>query len=79
MALIFTEDPMTATWITRDFNPDLIDNAVDAFDKAWKKARSLLDMKPEEMSAFGAEPGGIMSKIFGEVDSEKSKGKEERG
>ncbi|MHA2025800.1 MAG: hypothetical protein ACW98U_07845 [Candidatus Thorarchaeota archaeon] len=69
MALIFTEDPMTATWITRDFNPDLIDNAVDAFDKAWKKAKSLLDMTPEDMRAFGAAPGGLMSKIFSGVDS----------
>ncbi len=71
MALIITEDPMTGTWITRDFNSDLIDNAVEAFDKSWKKAKSLLDMKPEDLLAFGAEPGGLISKIFGRVDSEQ--------
>lgn len=64
MALVISEEPMTATWITRDFNPDLIDNAVKAFDRDWKKAKSLLDMKPEDMLAFGAEPGGLISKVF---------------
>lgn len=63
MALIITEEPVTATWITRDFNPDLIDNAVKAFDRDWKKSKSFLDMKPEELEAFGAEPGGLISKI----------------
>jgi Fe2+ or Zn2+ uptake regulation protein len=64
MALVITEDPMTATWITKDFNPDLIDNAVKAFDRDWKKARSILDMTPEELVAFGAEPGGLITKIL---------------
>jgi Fe2+ or Zn2+ uptake regulation protein len=79
MALIITEDPMTATWITRDFNPDLIDNAVNAFDKTWKKARSLLDMTPEDMKAFGAEPGGLMSKIFSGAISEQRTRRNEGG
>ena len=69
MALIITEDPLTATWITRNFNPDLIDNAVEAFDKAWKKAKSLLDMKPEDMLALGADPKGLINKIFRKDDS----------
>lgn len=64
MALIITENPVTATWITRDFNPDLIDNAIKSFDKTWKKAKSLLDMKPEEMIAFGADPKGLISRVF---------------
>ena len=64
MALVITEDPMTATWTTRDFNPDLIDNAVKAFDRDWKKAKSVLDMTPEELTAFGAEPGGLITKIL---------------
>jgi Fe2+ or Zn2+ uptake regulation protein len=69
MALVITEDPMTATWITRDFNPDLIDNAVKAFDRDWKKAKSVLDMTPEELSAFGAEPGGLITKILSRGDA----------
>ena len=64
MALVITEDPMTATWITRDFNPDLIDNAVKSFDRDWKKAKSILDITPEELIAFGAEPGGLISRIL---------------
>ncbi|MFW9981460.1 MAG: hypothetical protein ACFFE3_06065, partial [Candidatus Thorarchaeota archaeon] len=71
MALIITEEPMTATWITRDFNPDLIDNAVEAFDKAWKEAKSLLEMNLDDMAAFGAEPGGIIRKIFSKQDTTK--------
>jgi len=55
---------MTATWITREFNPDLIDNAVKAFDRDWKKAKSILDMKPENMLAIGAEPGGLINRLF---------------
>lgn len=64
MALVISEDPMTATWITRDFNPDLIANAVKTFDRDWKKARSLLEMTPQDFQAFGAAPDGLVSKIF---------------
>jgi hypothetical protein len=64
MALIITEDPLTATWITRDFNPDLIDNAVKTFDKEWKKAKSLLEMTPKDFAAFGASPDGLITQIF---------------
>jgi len=63
MALIIAEKPVTATWITRDFNPDLIDNAVKAFDRDWKKATPFIDMAPEVLKSFGAEPGGLISKI----------------
>lgn len=56
MVLIIAEDPVTATWITRDFNPDLIDNAVKAFDRDWKKTTSFFEI-------FGAEPGALISKI----------------
>jgi Fe2+ or Zn2+ uptake regulation protein len=72
MALVISEDPLTATWITRDFNPDLIDNAVKSFDRDWKKAKSLLDMKPEDMAAFGADPSGLIRKIFTRDSVERS-------
>jgi hypothetical protein len=64
MALIITESPMTATWITRDFNPDLIDNAVKTFDRDWKNAKSILEMTPEDFAAFGATPDGLITKAF---------------
>ncbi len=63
MALIIAEDPVTATWITRDFNPDLIDNAVKAFDRDWRKAKSFLEMTPKDLQMFGVEPGGLISKL----------------
>ena len=63
MALVIAEDPVTATWVTRDFNPDLIDNAVKAFDRDWKKAKSFLEMSPEDMASFGVEPGGLISSL----------------
>ncbi|MFW9814165.1 MAG: hypothetical protein ACFFF9_17005 [Candidatus Thorarchaeota archaeon] len=64
MTLIITEDPLTATWITRDFNPDLIDNAVKTFDKEWKRAKSILEMKPEDFIASGATPDGLITRAF---------------
>jgi Fe2+ or Zn2+ uptake regulation protein len=63
MALVIAEDPVTTTWITRDFNPDLIDNAVKAFDRDWKKAISFFEMTPKDIQSYGAEPGGLISKI----------------
>ena len=64
MALIIAENPVTATWITREFNPDLIDNAVKTFDKDWKKARSVLDLTPEDYEAFGVAPEGLIRKVL---------------
>jgi Fe2+ or Zn2+ uptake regulation protein len=64
MVLVLAENPVTATWITREFNPDLIDNAVKAFDRDWKKAESFLDLKPEELQSFGVEPGALLSRLF---------------
>ncbi|TFG34069.1 hypothetical protein EU527_05145 [Candidatus Thorarchaeota archaeon] len=64
MALIINENPVTATWITRKFNPDLIDNAVRSFDKDWRKGKSVLEMNPKDFEAFGASPRGLISKIL---------------
>ncbi len=72
MALIISEDPVTATWITRDFNPDLIDNALKSFDKHWKKSKSFLEMKPNDLRAFGVQPGGLISKITNPNDGNQS-------
>ncbi|MBE0527383.1 MAG: hypothetical protein IH631_10600, partial [Candidatus Thorarchaeota archaeon] len=64
MALIIAENPVTATWITREFNPDLIDNAVESFDKDWEMAKSILDLTPDDYKAFGAEPEGLIRKAL---------------
>jgi Fe2+ or Zn2+ uptake regulation protein len=63
MALVIAENPVTATWITRDFNPDLIDNAVKAFDRDWKKSRSFLELSPKDLEAFGVQPDALISRI----------------
>ncbi|TFH03076.1 MAG: hypothetical protein E4H14_17180 [Candidatus Thorarchaeota archaeon] len=64
MALIIAENPITATWITREFNPDLIDNAVETFDKEWEKAKSSLDLTPDDFKAFGVRPEGLFRKVL---------------
>ncbi|MBE0526971.1 MAG: hypothetical protein IH631_08510 [Candidatus Thorarchaeota archaeon] len=64
MALIIAENPITATWITRGFNPDLIDNAVETFDKEWEKAKSSLDLTPDDFKAFGVRPEGLFRKVL---------------
>ncbi len=64
MALIITENPITATWITRKFNPDLIDNAVKTFDKDWKTAKSVFDLTQEEFEALGGYHEGLIHKII---------------
>ena len=63
MALVIAENPVTATWITRDFNPDLIDNAVETFDREWKKARSILELSPKDLEAVGVQPDALISRI----------------
>ncbi len=72
MVLVIAENPVSATWVTRDLNPDLIDNAVKAFDKDWKKATPFIDMAPEVMKSFGVEPGGLISKISGRKRADDS-------
>ncbi len=64
MALIIAESPITATWITRKFNPDLIDNAVKTFDKDWKMAKSVFDLTQEEFKALGGYHEGLINKII---------------
>ena len=71
MALIIAENPVTATWITRQFNPDLIDNAVATFDKDWKKAKSIVDLTQEDFAKFGDGPEGLIRKIISLDKGEK--------
>jgi hypothetical protein len=70
MALVIADNPLTATWITRDFNPDLIDNAVKAFDRDWKKSRSFLELTPQDLQALGVQPDALISRIRN-IDTEE--------
>ncbi len=56
MAFFISESPITAAWITRSFNPDLIDNAIATFDETWEKSKSVLELTPENLRTFGARP-----------------------
>ncbi len=56
MALVITENPVTATWMTRKFNPDLIDNAIKTFDKDWKKSKSVFNLTLQDFEMFGVDP-----------------------
>ncbi|MHA2140114.1 MAG: hypothetical protein ACXADC_04650 [Candidatus Thorarchaeota archaeon] len=65
-ALVITENPLTATWLTREFNPDLIDNAVVSFDKHWNSAKSIFELTSEDFAAFGAAGGTLAKMLLGE-------------
>jgi DNA-binding Lrp family transcriptional regulator len=71
MALVIAEYPVTATWITRQFNPDLIDNAVESFDKDWNKAKSIIDLTQEDFKTLGDGPEGLIRKIISIDEGEK--------
>ena len=64
MALVISENPVTATWVTRDFNPDLIDNARVTFDKEWEGAKSVLNLAPEDFKKFGLAPEGLIRQVL---------------
>ncbi|MHA1480779.1 MAG: hypothetical protein ACTSQZ_05105 [Candidatus Thorarchaeota archaeon] len=74
MALVITENPMTATWITRRFNPDLIDNAVKTFDKDWKSGKSTFDLTPKDFEAFGVAPEALIRSLMLNEEEDNKKG-----
>ncbi|MGY5852954.1 MAG: hypothetical protein RTU92_05245 [Candidatus Thorarchaeota archaeon] len=43
IAFFLTYDPITAVYFTHDFNPELINNSINIFDKYWETAPSLFD------------------------------------
>jgi hypothetical protein len=75
-ALVITENPLTATWLTRDFNPDLIDNAVSSFDENWKNAKSIFELTAEDFEMRGASDSPLAKMLLARTDlSEGSKKK----
>jgi len=53
VALILTEEPIATTLVTREFNPDLVDNVIDSFDESWKSAVPLYDVTEEHFKSMG--------------------------
>jgi len=61
--LMITEDPLTATLLTRDFNADLIDNIVKSFDEAYDHGVSMFHMKPEHIERMGIKEGPLRTAL----------------
>jgi len=74
MAFMISENPMTAAWITRAFNPTLIDNAIANFDAQWGKSISLNNLSPEYLRKTGISPDSYIAKTL--VDVFRTKGDE---
>jgi hypothetical protein len=75
-ALVITENPLTATWLTREFNPDLIDNAISSFDENWKDAKSIFELTAKDFEKMGASDGPLARMLLDRTDL--SKGSKEK-
>jgi len=76
MAFMISENPITAAWITRAFNPGLIDNAIANFDSKWEKSISLNDLSPEYLKKNGISPDSYIAKTLADVFRTKADEKE---
>jgi len=75
MALVISENPMTATWITRKFNPDLIDNAVKTFDEDYKISKSVFDLTAKDFEAFGVGPEDLIKMLMSHEEKKNKEGR----
>ncbi|TXT54302.1 MAG: hypothetical protein BAJATHORv1_70002 [Candidatus Thorarchaeota archaeon] len=71
MVIISNASPITAAWMTRNFNPDLIDNATETFDEAWEQSISILEITSENFKKIGASLDTVLSKAAREVTKSK--------
>ena len=76
MAFMISDNPLTAAWITRGFNPGLIDNAIAHFDSQWEKSISLIDLSPEFLKKAGISPDSYIAKTLADVIRTKGGEKE---
>ncbi|NHI82766.1 MAG: hypothetical protein EAX81_00495 [Candidatus Thorarchaeota archaeon] len=63
MAFFISEDPITAAWVTREFNPDLIDNAIADFDKRWEQGISIFEITEEKLRSMRINPKGHLQAV----------------
>ncbi|TFG12268.1 hypothetical protein EU537_09990 [Candidatus Thorarchaeota archaeon] len=70
LAMIITDEPLTATYVTRDFNAELIDNTVDNFDALWNNSISLFELKGEDLEKLRIDPNGVIGKILAGLETE---------
>ncbi|NHJ13681.1 MAG: hypothetical protein EAX95_08390 [Candidatus Thorarchaeota archaeon] len=64
MAFFISEDPLTAAWVTREFNPDLIDNAIADFDRLWERGVSVLELTGEKLQSMGISTKGHLQAVL---------------
>ncbi|MHA1929161.1 MAG: hypothetical protein ACTSV2_11365, partial [Candidatus Thorarchaeota archaeon] len=50
IAMIISDNPLTGTFVTGEFNQDLIDDAVNAFDAHWENALSMVSPDVEALA-----------------------------
>lgn len=64
IAMIISDYPMTGTFVTGEFNQDLIDDAVNAFDSHWEKALSLVNPDMELLKNSDIMESEFIIKVF---------------
>lgn len=45
IVLVVSESPLSVTWLPRSTNPELVDNAIDSFDKDYELGTDILDFE----------------------------------
>jgi len=64
MALMITEQPIAGAWMSRRFNADLVDSAIESFDEIWNKSKSVLDIRPSDIESFGIDTNSKIGMAF---------------
>ncbi|MHA1908109.1 MAG: hypothetical protein ACW98Y_12490 [Candidatus Thorarchaeota archaeon] len=67
LALIITESPVTATFVTREFNKDLIDDVINNFDDYWKTAVPIIGAQPSDLKKLGFFENPLMGEIMAQL------------
>ena len=80
IAMIISDNPMTATYVTKEFNPDLIEDAVSSFDSTWEKAISLFSPDVKALKEAGIDQSSYIGKMLPEISKMiASRGENENG
>ncbi len=77
MSFFVSDDPITAAWVTREFNPVLIDDALTNFDEEWNKAVNLLEMSEQFLERFGSSTKHYLPSLVEKTTTEETSSKED--
>ncbi|MDF1538552.1 MAG: hypothetical protein P1Q69_06585 [Candidatus Thorarchaeota archaeon] len=64
MALMIADDPVTAAWVTNEFNSDLIASAIDAFEEEWKSAIPIDKLNAKALSDLGVPKDNFIASVL---------------